>query len=232
MRKIWNDSDLIIAVAKCKNITDVLRSIGLRDAGGNFKTINKAIKRLKLDTSHFETIEDRCRRIANVRKKDIFFYLRENNYTSCSTSIKERLFKEGLKKRECEECGQGETWRGKRMSLILDHENGIHSDYRLENLKIYCPNCNSTLPTHCTKNKKWECIDCGCKIKHKGKYCRKCFFKNTKIKGAKRKVGLRPSYEELRFKVEKHGYCAVGRMYGVSDNAIRKWMKKYESLKN
>jgi transposase-like protein len=24
------------------------------------------------------------------------------------------------------------------------------------------------------------------------------------------------------------GYCAVGRKYGVSDNAIRKWLRWYE----
>jgi len=24
------------------------------------------------------------------------------------------------------------------------------------------------------------------------------------------------------------GYCAVGRRYGVSDNAIRKWIRLYE----
>lgn len=24
------------------------------------------------------------------------------------------------------------------------------------------------------------------------------------------------------------GYCAVGRKYGVSDNAVRKWVREYE----
>lgn len=28
--------------------------------------------------------------------------------------------------------------------------------------------------------------------------------------------------------IEAHGYCWVGRKYGVSDNAVRKWVKFYE----
>jgi hypothetical protein len=42
----------------------------------------------------------------------------------------------------------------------------------------------------------------------------------------KRRVVInRPSSEELTKLVNEIGFCAVGRMYGVSDNAIRKWMK-------
>jgi hypothetical protein len=41
---------------------------------------------------------------------------------------------------------------GKKMSLILDHINGVYNDNRIENLRIVCPNCNATLPTHCGKN--------------------------------------------------------------------------------
>jgi transposase-like protein len=35
----------------------------------------------------------------------------------------------------------------------------------------------------------------------------------------------RPPLDELIKEVEEFGYCATGRKYGVSDNAIRKWMK-------
>ena len=38
----------------------------------------------------------------------------------------------------------------------------------------------------------------------------------------------RPSYEHLLREVEETNYCVVGRKYGVSDNAIRKWVKSYE----
>jgi len=44
---------------------------------------------------------------------------------------------------------------------------------------------------------------------------------------AARKVP-RPSYEQLRADVASMSMVAVGRKYGVSDNAVRKWIRGYE----
>lgn len=38
----------------------------------------------------------------------------------------------------------------------------------------------------------------------------------------------RPAYEQLKQDLETMSYCAVGRKYGVSDNAVRKWLRWYE----
>jgi hypothetical protein len=46
------------------------------------------------------------------------------------------------------------VWEGKALGLILDHENGDPSDHRLENLRFVCPNCESQLPTHGSRNRK------------------------------------------------------------------------------
>jgi integrase len=39
----------------------------------------------------------------------------------------------------------------------------------------------------------------------------------------------RPNYETLCKDIKKIGYVGTGKQYGVSDNAIRKWKKHYES---
>ena len=39
----------------------------------------------------------------------------------------------------------------------------------------------------------------------------------------------RPTYDVLARDIKNLGYSGTGRKYGVSDNAIRKWMKSYES---
>lgn len=67
--------------------------------------------------------------------------------------LKKRLFKEGIKKNECEMCGISE-WRGVKIGLELDHINGDSYDHRLENIRILCPNCHATTDTYRGKNKR------------------------------------------------------------------------------
>jgi hypothetical protein len=64
------------------------------------------------------------------------------------------------------------------------------------------------------------CIDCGCEIGKGTIRCAKCHLLS------RRKV-VRPPLDILLVEIEKLGYSGVGRKYGVSDNSIRKWVKKY-----
>lgn len=148
-------------------------------------------------------------------------------------NIKRRLYAEGLKERICELCGQGETWYNKQMALILDHINGTNNDYRLENLRIICPNCNATLETNGGKNMRRmygkqlalkACARCGTNTTN-SKYCsRSCSSKQLKLK--RRKVE-RPSKEILLDMVWKLPSCQLAPSLGVSDRSIGKWCKSY-----
>ncbi|MDX6623315.1 MAG: hypothetical protein QOE75_1247 [Solirubrobacterales bacterium] len=156
--------------------------------------------------------------------------------------LKQRLYREGLKQPIYEMCGQGETWNGNPMGMILDHINGIRDDHRLENLRILCPNCAATLPTHCgRKNKitraRRECRHCGQSfVPSTGgqRYCsRSCGVRwdRSHLRGKPNpsiRKSERPPYEKLLAELEATSYCAVGRKYGVSDNAVRKWVRFYE----
>lgn len=152
------------AVKKSLCYADVCRNVGIIPQAGNFGNIRKRIEQYKIDISHFLTPAEltsiRYKKDKQIKnndgtfvKKSVYDYLTlESNIDS--SKLKEKLYNEGLKTCKCEECGQGEIWRGKKMSLILDHINGKNNDNRLENLRILCPNCNATLPTHCSKNRK------------------------------------------------------------------------------
>jgi hypothetical protein len=45
------------------------------------------------------------------------------------------------------------VWNGKPLKLTLDHENGVNSDNRPENLRLLCANCDSQLTTRGGGNK-------------------------------------------------------------------------------
>jgi len=71
----------------------------------------------------------------------------------CRNTVKRRLLDAGILKNVCAECGISE-WRGKPLSIQLDHRNGIRDDNRLENLRMLCPNCHSQTDTFGARNRK------------------------------------------------------------------------------
>lgn len=72
------------------------------------------------------------------------------------------------------------------------------------------------------KDGKCICPICGCEITNKANMCVKCY--NMKS----RKVKDRPSKEELLDLIKTKSFLEISRMYGVSDNAVRKWCKSYD----
>jgi uncharacterized protein with PIN domain len=230
----YNYDDLNKIVKESNNKSECIRKLGLSPkSAGNFDTLNRYINEYDLDITHFENKHDSMVNYVKQNRKELCEILIKNSKYSNRFRLKERLYNEGLKERICEKCGQDEYWNGEKMSLILDHINGINNDNRIENLRILCPNCNGTLETHCRgKNKlnkhkkneeKIKCKECPNLVHKRNKtgLCVDCSSKKQ------RKVE-RPIYETLVKDIEELGYVGTGKKYGVSDNAIRKWKKFYE----
>lgn len=161
------------AVSESTTYADAIRKMGRKAVGGNHATIRKYIKLYGIDTSHFDSFMSGVRRGGIVKQPLRKILIKNSTYSR--THLKDRLYKEGLKNRKCEMCGQGEEWMGKKMSLILDHINGINDDNRIENLRIVCPNCNSTLETHCARNKMKSITQ-----ENNCHYCKQAFMPNRK----------------------------------------------------
>ena len=121
----------------------------------------------------------------------------------------------------------GKSWSYERLKKEVDKCN------------LYCRNCHAEIHDELVQEsrnlrmktvkdkrlylKKRKCLQCNVKYqpKHKGqKYC-----SNECAKFSQRKVMNRPTKEQLLKEVEETSWCAVGKKYGVSDNAIRKWVK-------
>jgi hypothetical protein len=226
------------AVARSFTYTQVLRELGLCPAGGNAALLKRWLARWDISTEHFDP--GRARRSGARPAKPLSEILVEGS-TYARSNLKARLYDSGLKHPSCELCGQGEIWRGRPMGLILDHINGVRDDNRLENLRIVCPNCAATLDTHCGRKNRREpveraCLLCGSTFRARyarQRYCSSaCGMRSPRPSRGVAKPDLRrverPPYEQLVREIADAGYSAVGRRYGVSDNAVRKWVRQYE----
>ena len=150
-------------------------------------------------------------------------------------ALKRRLFAEGLKPRRCELCGAGEVWRGRPhepdprphqrrprrqpAGEPADRLPELRGDprhaLRRATCRVRCPTCGDGVPAQ----------------RGGQRYCSlRCWHESAGVpreSTAQRKVP-RPSYEQLCADLRELSWVAVGAKYGVSDNAVRKWMRRYE----
>lgn len=149
----WKERDLKVAAKKSTSIRQILKKLGLKEAGGNYAQITKYLHFYEIDTAHFKgkAWNKGLRGIGKPLLSLDRILIKESYFQSYK--LKKRLLKAGLKNELCEECGWSKRSPDGRIPLELDHINGNSHDNRLENLRILCPNCHSLKPTHRGRNK-------------------------------------------------------------------------------
>ena len=205
-------------------MADVCRTLNLRKEGGNYRTIKRRIEQEKIDTSHFLTKKEIFSvKNANTISESELLQRMTSHSDFCNGWLKNKLLKLNLLNNHCYECKIESKWNNKPLKLQLDHINGDHFDNQLKNLRLLCPNCHSQTETFCGKHKKrkkYYCSICNKETKGTTNICAECSMKKL------RKVE-RPSKEKLEIEIKENSFLSLGKKYGVSDNAIRKWCKYY-----
>ena len=105
--------------------------------------------------------------------------------------------------------------------------------------RIVCPNCAATLDTHCGRKNRRDrgprpCLLAATSSSRSiraiatARRCCGTHNKGPRAPRPERRKVERPSYEQLMADVASMSFLAIGRKYGVSDNAVRKWIRWYE----
>jgi 5-methylcytosine-specific restriction endonuclease McrA len=191
-------------------------------------TLKNKIKQWNIDISHMTHCNKNQKR-TRVREDQLFSI----NSPHTHSTIRAHVIKYNKIEYKCVYCGNTGEWLGKPLTLTLDHINGNRNDNRLENLQFVCPNCDRQQDTFGSKNKHryynfprqktvYTCSVCGKTIlSADAKYCDACRLIKT------RKV-IHPSKEQLIEDILNLPMIHIGKKYGVTDTAIKKWLKKYD----
>lgn len=143
-----SDEDFINLINESESYSDVLRKIGSTTKGNSRVTLQKRIKELDIDTSHFIKYKNSV-----VSKYNI-----DNAFLYGSTVTNQRLIKimleNDLREYKCEVCGCDGNWYGKKITLQLHHIDGDNKNNVMDNLQILCPNCHSVTDNYGFKNKR------------------------------------------------------------------------------
>jgi hypothetical protein len=146
------------AIETSSSVSEVLRKLGLRAAGGNYRALKNACVKhsLTLPTPDSEVFRAAQRKslLANrppLRTDDEVFC--ENSSYSNRVALKNRLRKIWTDW-TCSGCGLGEIWNNKPITIQLDHINGVYNDNRIANLRLLCPNCHSQTETFAGRKQK------------------------------------------------------------------------------
>ena len=147
-KRSWTIDQLKNAVKEARSYAQVLKKLGLVEAGGNYAQIKKYIQENNLEIKHFKGQGWNKGMTGLIRFSLPLEKILVRNFYFQSSHLKKRLFIAGLKEPKCEQCNWAEKTSDGYLPLELDHINGNHYDNRIENLRILCPNCHSLTPGH------------------------------------------------------------------------------------
>ena len=221
MKNKWTEENLKKAIQANITIAGVLKMLGLSRSPQHYRVFHLKIRDYGLSTSHFKGKAVGGGKSPQPLEK---LLTKKSPYIQ-SNRLRRRLIKESLPREQCTSCGLGPEWNGQPLTLQLDHINGEPSDNRLTNLRLLCPNCHSQTATFCLSGTRYSkplniCKDCGAYIGRRSTRCPSC------NRGHRPQKIEWPPAPELAQRVQESSYVAVAKELGVSDNAIRKYLRR------
>lgn len=139
--------------ARCRSLADMMREMGLDTSdSANHRRLRRALGSNGVDTGHFVRSSWAEPNIRPVRRFDPGKVLRfaDEPKRTRSDLLRRAMIGAGVPE-VCRDCGLDGIWRGRRLTLEIDHANGDYRDNRLENLRFLCPNCHALTDGYCRR---------------------------------------------------------------------------------
>jgi 5-methylcytosine-specific restriction endonuclease McrA len=209
MKKVvWTKEVVLAAVEGANTYGDILVNLGLSMRGRNNDTLKKYLALYEIafvSRPHLNRDYN-----SDAKCNDDIFVADSGTQRSV---VRNRIIKNKLLVYQCRDCGITDNWNGRSIVLQLEHINGISNDHRLTNLTFLCPNCHSQTSSWAGKGStRTRSTECKPVVK--------------RITVPKVSVLASLTVEELTALIEKNTFGAVGEMYGITDNAVRRQCKK------
>jgi predicted RNA-binding Zn-ribbon protein involved in translation (DUF1610 family) len=212
------------AVASSTTLTEAYLRCGAKKVtGSGLGHFSKVVKGYGIDTSHWLGKHNTLGRNAHNRRSWQDVLIKRSNGMRQRARTPRRALIESGREYKCETCGLRQ-WRKKRITLEVEHKDGDFQNDSPDNLEFICPNCHSQTETFGRRLN-------GEKHHREEPWIRKIKkesdpYWRTKNRISKRKV-QRPNPAELLSLMQSMSMVKIGDKFGVSDNAVRKWAKRY-----
>jgi len=138
---------------RCTSLAEMMRVLALDPAdSANYRRLRRALSGHDIVTAHFTRSSWAAPKSRTSRSfnPDTVLQRVETDSRVPGDRLRRALVATGVPV-ACAECGIDGTWRGKPLTLEVDHINGDFRDNRRENLRFLCPNCHATTNTYCRK---------------------------------------------------------------------------------
>jgi hypothetical protein len=203
-------------------LREVLIKMGVSDHSAMYRKLHKAMLEYHIDGAHLLNSSEHTKlmyktgRLKEIPNEQMFVA----NSNIARNTVKTRILRDNLIPYVCGKCGNPPDWFGNKLVLILDHINGVNNDHRLNNLRFLCPNCNSTLPTHCRGSKgihRKVDID-----------KRKLYFDKVRTNYNLLQQKYVPLVLSSGIDFTKFGWVKeVAKIINIPEQKVNKWMKRF-----
>lgn len=203
--EVWDTSneDLQKLIDQSTSLKDLCNIFNINAHNGSIKTLYRRLKTFNFDFSKMQINRSHLRAERTIPTIEFC----EKSKTSRAV-IRRLVLRGNIIEYKCVKCKNTGDWQEEKLSLHLEHINGVNDDNRIENLCFLCPNCHSQTTSYAGRNKKYF-----------------TFEKKVKLKRERPKK-FDPSKEELEELLQSNmSIVKIGEKYNVSDNSIRKRCK-------